>query len=235
MLGVRLQVADIRLGVATRSVQQDEHRFGRIARAQVAGSHATGVQVALLERDALQIAPHAFVLGHRFLSGVPVEILFSSCVNRCVLKSHTQCALCIEHHSLPVVCQGRRRSLCPVRFWCADMGEPLTTQTVTAPGSQTLARGLNALQLVAEAPSGLTVQQVADGVGVHRTIAYRLLDHAGPIPIRRQGRGRALPAGCGPGGSRCVVRPQCPPAECADPASLGRRPRHHGVVAGRRG
>jgi len=43
------------------------------------------------------------------------------------------------------------------------------------PGSQTLARGLNALQLVADAPSGLSVQQVADGVGVHRTIAYRLL------------------------------------------------------------
>jgi DNA-binding IclR family transcriptional regulator len=48
-------------------------------------------------------------------------------------------------------------------------------QTSTAPGSQTLARGLNALQLVAEAPAGLTVQQVADGIGVHRTIAYRLL------------------------------------------------------------
>ena len=47
--------------------------------------------------------------------------------------------------------------------------------TTTAPGSQTLARGLNALQLVADAPAGLTVQQVADGVGVHRTIAYRLL------------------------------------------------------------
>ena len=45
----------------------------------------------------------------------------------------------------------------------------------TAPGSQTLARGLNALQLVADAPAGLTVQQVADGIGVHRTIAYRLL------------------------------------------------------------
>ena len=54
------------------------------------------------------------------------------------------------------------------------MNEPLT-QTVGAPGSQTLARGLNALQLVADAPSGLTVQQVAQGVGVHRTIAYRLL------------------------------------------------------------
>ena len=44
-----------------------------------------------------------------------------------------------------------------------------------APGSQTLARGLAALQLVATSPSGLTVQQVADDVGVHRTIAYRLL------------------------------------------------------------
>jgi DNA-binding IclR family transcriptional regulator len=43
------------------------------------------------------------------------------------------------------------------------------------PGSQTLARGLSALQAVAAAPGGLTVQQVADQVGVHRTIAYRLL------------------------------------------------------------
>lgn len=42
-------------------------------------------------------------------------------------------------------------------------------------GSQTLARGLTALQLVAAAPGGMTVQQVADQVGVHRTIAYRLL------------------------------------------------------------
>jgi DNA-binding IclR family transcriptional regulator len=44
-----------------------------------------------------------------------------------------------------------------------------------APGSQTLARGLNALQLVASSPSGLTVTQVAEDLGVHRTIAYRLL------------------------------------------------------------
>ncbi len=44
-----------------------------------------------------------------------------------------------------------------------------------APGSQTLARGLTALQAVAATPGGLTVQQVADQIGVHRTIAYRLL------------------------------------------------------------
>ncbi|KGI71034.1 IclR family transcriptional regulator [Mycolicibacterium rufum] len=44
-----------------------------------------------------------------------------------------------------------------------------------APGSQTLARGLSALQLVASSPTGMTVAQVADGIGVHRTIAYRLL------------------------------------------------------------
>ncbi|MBX3529434.1 MAG: helix-turn-helix domain-containing protein [Rhizobiaceae bacterium] len=45
----------------------------------------------------------------------------------------------------------------------------------TAPGSQTLARGLRALELVAQAPRGLGVQQVAAQLGVHRTIAYRLL------------------------------------------------------------
>jgi DNA-binding IclR family transcriptional regulator len=55
------------------------------------------------------------------------------------------------------------------------MGEVPMTRIAAAPGSQTLARGLNALQLVADAPAGMTVQQVADGVGVHRTIAYRLL------------------------------------------------------------
>ena len=44
-----------------------------------------------------------------------------------------------------------------------------------AAGSQTLARGLSALQAVSSSPSGMTAQQVADTVGVHRTIAYRLL------------------------------------------------------------
>lgn len=45
-----------------------------------------------------------------------------------------------------------------------------------APGSQTLARGLATLQAVAATPEGLTIQQVADRIGVHRTIAYRLLN-----------------------------------------------------------
>jgi DNA-binding IclR family transcriptional regulator len=54
-------------------------------------------------------------------------------------------------------------------------GVPAPDRVTAAPGSQTLARGLTALQAVAAAPGGLTVQQVADYVGVHRTIAYRLL------------------------------------------------------------
>jgi DNA-binding IclR family transcriptional regulator len=44
-----------------------------------------------------------------------------------------------------------------------------------AAGSQTLARGLYALQAVSSAPAGVTAAEVADFVGVHRTIAYRLL------------------------------------------------------------
>jgi DNA-binding IclR family transcriptional regulator len=44
-----------------------------------------------------------------------------------------------------------------------------------AAGSQTLARGLFALQAVSSAPAGVTAAEVADHVGVHRTIAYRLL------------------------------------------------------------
>ena len=67
--------------------------------------------------------------------------------------------------------------------------------TTTAPGSQTLARGLNALQLVADAPAGLTVQQVADGVGVHRTIAYRLLGTLSQFRFVAKGEdGRYRPA-----------------------------------------
>jgi DNA-binding IclR family transcriptional regulator len=42
-------------------------------------------------------------------------------------------------------------------------------------GSQTLSRGLSALELIAAAPGGLTVQDVADRLDVHRTIAHRLL------------------------------------------------------------
>lgn len=43
------------------------------------------------------------------------------------------------------------------------------------PGAQTLRRGLHALEFVSSSPRGVTIQQVADHLGVHRTIAYRLL------------------------------------------------------------
>jgi DNA-binding IclR family transcriptional regulator len=42
-------------------------------------------------------------------------------------------------------------------------------------GSQTLARGLRALLTVLESNDGVTVQQLASELEVHRTIAYRLL------------------------------------------------------------
>src|SRR5690242_21637371 len=71
-------------------------------------------------------------------------------------------------------------------------------------GSQTLDRGIRALELVAAAPGGLTVQEVADRLDVHRTIAHRLLgtltDHhlvaRGPDNRFRAGGGlAALAAG----------------------------------------
>ncbi|MFI1308707.1 helix-turn-helix domain-containing protein [Streptomyces albidoflavus] len=48
-------------------------------------------------------------------------------------------------------------------------------QSGKAAGSQTLARGLLALELVAGQPRGLAVQDLAQHLGVHRTIAYRIL------------------------------------------------------------
>jgi DNA-binding IclR family transcriptional regulator len=42
-------------------------------------------------------------------------------------------------------------------------------------GNQTLARGLRVLLAIADSKHGLTVQQVGELLGVHRSIAYRLL------------------------------------------------------------
>jgi DNA-binding IclR family transcriptional regulator len=62
-------------------------------------------------------------------------------------------------------------------------------------GSQTLARGLTVLQLVADSPGGLTVQQLAEQVGVHRTIAYRLLSSLTEFRLVAKGDdGRYRPA-----------------------------------------
>lgn len=55
------------------------------------------------------------------------------------------------------------------------MSDLQAAKTFGTSGSQTLARGLAALQLVAGTPEGLSVLDVAERLGVHRTIAYRML------------------------------------------------------------
>src|SRR4029453_3916893 len=70
-------------------------------------------------------------------------------------------------------------------------------------GSQALARGIGAREMVAAAPGGMTMQEVADRLEVHRTIAHRLLatlaDHhlisRGPDNRFRAGGGLAALAG----------------------------------------
>lgn len=67
--------------------------------------------------------------------------------------------------------------------------------TGSGTGSQTLARGLTALQMVATSGTGLTVQELADRVGVHRTIAYRLLSTLAQFRLVAKGEdGRYRPA-----------------------------------------
>jgi DNA-binding IclR family transcriptional regulator len=67
--------------------------------------------------------------------------------------------------------------------------------TTAGTGSQTLARGLTALQMVAASGTGLTVQELADQVGVHRTIAYRLLSTLTQFRLVAKGEdGRYRPA-----------------------------------------
>lgn len=47
--------------------------------------------------------------------------------------------------------------------------------TKTAPASQTLSRGIRILELLADTRSALTIDEIAGQLGVHRSIAYRLL------------------------------------------------------------
>lgn len=65
------------------------------------------------------------------------------------------------------------------------------------PHSQTLSRGVRALEVLAEAESALSIDEVARRLGVHRSIAYRMVrtleDHR---LIARDPAGRCLP---GPG------------------------------------
>src|SRR6476661_6067788 len=59
--------------------------------------------------------------------------------------------------------------------------EPASDEPAAVPapsknaGAHTLDRGLQALEMVAAAPGGMTMQEVADRLEVHRTIAHRLL------------------------------------------------------------
>lgn len=61
------------------------------------------------------------------------------------------------------------------------------TEPKSRDGNQTLARGLRVLLAVADARHGLTVQQVADELGVHRSIAYRLLQTLADFGLAARG------------------------------------------------
>ncbi|HEY7053586.1 MAG TPA: helix-turn-helix domain-containing protein [Mycobacterium sp.] len=68
-------------------------------------------------------------------------------------------------------------------------------EITVAPGSQTLARGLTVLEEVAATPGGVTVGEVAQRIGVHRTIAYRLLSTLAQFRLVAKGEdGRYRPA-----------------------------------------
>ena len=53
--------------------------------------------------------------------------------------------------------------------------QPRRSSAAAAPLSQTLDRGLRVLELVAEQEQPLTSAQIAVGLGVHRSVAYRIV------------------------------------------------------------
>jgi DNA-binding IclR family transcriptional regulator len=64
----------------------------------------------------------------------------------------------------------------------------------TPAGSQTLARGLTALELISEAPGGLTIQELAERLEIHRTVAARLLATLVQFRLIARHDGRFQPA-----------------------------------------
>lgn len=65
-----------------------------------------------------------------------------------------------------------------------------TATTLNDAGSQTLTRGLRALTLIGEATPSLTVAELAARLGIHRSMAYRLV-----AALERQGFVERTPAG----------------------------------------
>ncbi|UCR88716.1 IclR family transcriptional regulator [Mycetocola spongiae] len=70
----------------------------------------------------------------------------------------------------------------------------VTAATPSSPGSQTLSRGIRALEILAESPAPLMIGDLAERLGVHRSVAYRIVrtleDHS---LISRDDAGRLAP------------------------------------------
>lgn len=63
----------------------------------------------------------------------------------------------------------------------------------TPAGAQTLARGLTALELICESSEGLSIQEVAERLDIHRTVAARLLATLGQFHLVARHDGRYHP------------------------------------------
>jgi DNA-binding IclR family transcriptional regulator len=70
-----------------------------------------------------------------------------------------------------------------------DVQKTRQRPTSARDGNQTLARGLEVLLAIVDANEGLSVQQVCDHLGVHRSIAYRLLQTLSDFGLVARSRG----------------------------------------------
>lgn len=90
------------------------------------------------------------------------------------------------------------REYCPGQIGCQAEGYIATVpnggkKAGTPAGAQTLARGLTALQLICDSSTGLTVQEVAEQLDVHRTVAARLLATLDQFHLVSRHEGRYQP------------------------------------------
>ncbi|WP_138442606.1 IclR family transcriptional regulator [Sinomonas susongensis] len=100
--------------------------------------------------------------------------------------------------------------------------------TETAAHSQTLSRGIRALEVLADARSPLTIAELAESLGVHRSIAYRIIrtleDHS---LVERDDSGRLQPGA----GLAVLARGVARDLQSAAAPELGRLAEELGMTA----
>ena len=150
------------------TVEKHQRRLAGVAGVQVAGAHSPRVEVTLRERDALEIAPDALELRHSSPSLDGENLILVFCKHSAHL-SH------IHVHYSQSITLGSASVKEGAPWLHRSARQPPTPHRTVRPARRPWPGVWRRCNWSPTSRTGLTVQQVADDIGVHRTIAYRLL------------------------------------------------------------